>query len=199
VTGADGRYAFTVPADQVEGKLAILAVRVGLTRVVEVRALTLVVRPVAAGHLGGLIAGQVGDPAEVIIDPISEAAVQLLAEEGLATFTDAGVTAIVDAVREANADTVIENLMLEEAIDLARMTAAADPMVQMALQENRVCVGDCDDNGMVTIDEIITGVNMALGTVGLDACPPFDLDRRGTVTVDELLIAVGNALASCPA
>jgi post-segregation antitoxin (ccd killing protein) len=199
VTGADGRYAFTVPADQVEGKLAILAVRVGLTRVVEVRALTLVVRPVAAGRFGGLIAGQVVDPGEVIIDPISEAAVQLLAEEGLPTFTDAGVTAVVEAVRQANADTVIENLMLEEAIDLAKTTAAADPMVQMALQENRVCAGDCDDNDMVTIDEIITGVNIVLGTVGLEACPPFDLDGNGTVTIDELIIAVTNALGSCPA
>jgi hypothetical protein len=33
------------------------------------------------------------------------------------------------------------------------------------------CVGDCDDDGTVTVDEIVKGVNIALGELPLDQCP----------------------------
>ena len=59
------------------------------------------------------------------------------------------------------------------------------------------CVGDCDGSGDVTIDELIKGVNIALGSAGLDTCPEFDADRNGTVTVDEIILAVNNALLGC--
>jgi hypothetical protein len=49
----------------------------------------------------------------------------------------------------------------------------------------------------VTIDELIKGVNIALGSAGLDTCPEFDADRNGTVTVDEIILAVNNALLGC--
>jgi hypothetical protein len=59
------------------------------------------------------------------------------------------------------------------------------------------CVGDCDGSGDVTIDELIRGVNIALGTAGLDTCPEFDADHSGTVSVDEIILAVNNALLGC--
>jgi len=59
------------------------------------------------------------------------------------------------------------------------------------------CVGDCNEGGGVTIDEIITGINIALGLVPSDQCTPFDSDASGTVTVDELLQGVHNALNGC--
>jgi len=60
------------------------------------------------------------------------------------------------------------------------------------------CVGDCNGDGSVTVDEIITGVNIALGVTPLSACPVFDGNDDGTVTVDEILQAVNNALNGCP-
>lgn len=60
-----------------------------------------------------------------------------------------------------------------------------------------VCVGDCDRSGAVTVDELITGVNIALGTLPLDQCTLFDASGSGTVTVDEILTAVNNALGGC--
>jgi hypothetical protein len=59
------------------------------------------------------------------------------------------------------------------------------------------CVGNCDGVDGVTIDEIITGVNIALGLVRIDQCAPFDSDRSSTVTIDELLQGVQNALNGC--
>lgn len=59
------------------------------------------------------------------------------------------------------------------------------------------CVGDCDGSGAVTVDEIITGVNIALGTVSVDLCMAFDSDGNGRVTVDEILTGVNNALDGC--
>jgi hypothetical protein len=59
------------------------------------------------------------------------------------------------------------------------------------------CVGDCSSNGQVTVDEVITGVNIALGTVGMANCPAFDRDESGSVTVDELVEAIQRALQGC--
>jgi len=61
----------------------------------------------------------------------------------------------------------------------------------------RDCPGDCDDDGSVTVDEVITGVNIALDTIGLGQCPIFDTDDSGTVTIDELIVAINNALNGC--
>lgn len=61
------------------------------------------------------------------------------------------------------------------------------------------CVGDCNGDGAVTVDEIVTGVNIALDTVGVDSCPAFDTDGSTTVTVDEIITAVNLALGGCAA
>ena len=61
------------------------------------------------------------------------------------------------------------------------------------------CTGDCDGDGAVTVDEILVGVNIALGTAAPSACPNFDSNGDGSVTVDEILVAVNNALTGCPA
>lgn len=59
------------------------------------------------------------------------------------------------------------------------------------------CVGDCDGGGEVTIDEIIVGVNIALGVAEVSSCPRFDAGNDGSVTVDEVIQAVNAALSGC--
>ena len=61
------------------------------------------------------------------------------------------------------------------------------------------CVGDCDGNGEVTVDELITMVNIDLGTTPLSACRPGDADGDGEIVVNEIIAAVNNALLNCPA
>jgi len=59
------------------------------------------------------------------------------------------------------------------------------------------CIGDCDKSGVVTIDELVRGVNIVLGAQPLDACGSFDSDGNGLVTVHELTQAVNAALSGC--
>jgi V8-like Glu-specific endopeptidase len=60
------------------------------------------------------------------------------------------------------------------------------------------CVGDCHNDGEVTIEELLTGVSIALETTPLTACPSFDADGSGAVSVDEIITAVNNTLGACP-
>jgi len=60
------------------------------------------------------------------------------------------------------------------------------------------CVGDCDASGDVTVDEVITLVNIALGTATVDTCAAGDADASGDVTVDEIVTTVTIALEGCP-
>jgi len=59
------------------------------------------------------------------------------------------------------------------------------------------CTGDCDDDGKVTVTELVKGVNIALGLLSLDQCPSFNCDGTGEVTVDCLVKAVNAALNGC--
>lgn len=60
------------------------------------------------------------------------------------------------------------------------------------------CPGDCNGDGQVTIDELVKGVNIALGQQLLAACPAFDRGGDGQVTIDDLIAAVNAALTGCP-
>ena len=69
--------------------------------------------------------------------------------------------------------------------------------VQAGAQD--VCVGDCDGNGMVSIAELLTGVNIAFDPGQLARCPAFDLNVDGGVAINELLGAVNGAVQGCRA
>jgi photosystem II stability/assembly factor-like uncharacterized protein len=60
------------------------------------------------------------------------------------------------------------------------------------------CVGDCGGDGLVTVDELVRAVNVALGSAALSTCKAADGDCDGSVTVDELVSAVRAALEGCP-
>jgi len=58
-------------------------------------------------------------------------------------------------------------------------------------------IGDCNQDGCVTVDEILTAVNIALGTLRLDQCMELDSNGDGVVSIAEILTAVNNALSGC--
>ncbi|MBX3026445.1 heparinase II/III family protein [bacterium] len=59
------------------------------------------------------------------------------------------------------------------------------------------CVGDCDRDGVVSIDELTLALRAALGAGPLASCRSADADGDGRVTIDELLAAVRRALLGC--
>ena len=59
------------------------------------------------------------------------------------------------------------------------------------------CVGDCNTNNAVTVDELMVMINVALGTLETSRCPSGDADEDGQITIAEIIQAVNNALNGC--
>jgi hypothetical protein len=60
------------------------------------------------------------------------------------------------------------------------------------------CCGDCNGDGSVTINDLITAVNNALDGCGAAPCCG-DCGGDGQVTINDLISAVNNALGGCTA
>ena len=60
------------------------------------------------------------------------------------------------------------------------------------------CTGDCDRSHEVTVNEIITMVNIGLGNAALSTCTAGDANGSGEITVNEIIAAVNNGLNGCP-
>lgn len=60
------------------------------------------------------------------------------------------------------------------------------------------CVGDCNGNCVVTVDELIIMVNIALDDNGTARCVAGDVNGDGHITINEIIAAVNNALTECP-
>ncbi|GIW43583.1 MAG: hypothetical protein KatS3mg077_0865 [Candidatus Binatia bacterium] len=58
------------------------------------------------------------------------------------------------------------------------------------------CLGDCGGDGEVTVNEIITMVNIALGNAPVSTCPVADPNGDGQVTIEEIIQAVNSLLSS---
>ena len=61
----------------------------------------------------------------------------------------------------------------------------------------QACGGDCNGDGEVTVNELITMVNIALGTADVSTCLAGDADSSGGITINEIIAAVNNALNGC--
>jgi len=59
------------------------------------------------------------------------------------------------------------------------------------------CPADCNNDGQVSIEELIVAVQIALNDLPLSSCGEIDADRSGNVGVNELVAAVSRALDGC--
>jgi hypothetical protein len=59
------------------------------------------------------------------------------------------------------------------------------------------CVGDCNDNGVVAVNELVTGVNIVLDRADVAECEDFDINGSNTITVNELVSGVNALLRGC--
>lgn len=83
----------------------------------------------------------------------------------------------------------LESLTDDEFVTSPRF---ADPFAPVA------CPGDCDFGGAVTVDELIGGINVALGEATYAHCVGMDVSGDGEVSVDELVAVMNLALGGCP-
>jgi hypothetical protein len=70
-------------------------------------------------------------------------------------------------------------------------------VVSSATAAHGACAGDCDENGTVTVGELVQAVNLALGIPDIAGCPATDTDGNGEIGIAELLAAVNSALIDC--
>ena len=83
--------------------------------------------------------------------------------------------------------------------DVTSFALAAPAPENNAGQTARLgCVADCNGDGQVSVDEILTMVDIALGNVPLSECEPGDANHDGQIAINEILTAVDNALNGCP-
>jgi hypothetical protein len=61
------------------------------------------------------------------------------------------------------------------------------------------CVGDCNGDGAVTVNELVLMVNVALESAPASTCAAGDADSDGMIQITEIVGAVNNALGECPA
>jgi hypothetical protein len=71
------------------------------------------------------------------------------------------------------------------------VTALVDPNAPSS------CSGDCNADGVINIEDLVTGVNVVLGRAATASCMTLDRNGDGAVAVDELVAAVANALSGC--
>jgi hypothetical protein len=58
--------------------------------------------------------------------------------------------------------------------------------------------GDCNGDGEVRINEVVTAVGIALGTASVGDCGAIDLNGDGQVTIAEIISATNALLSGCP-
>lgn len=80
---------------------------------------------------------------------------------------------------------------------LAAAVLTACAVVAVAGPLRAQCVGDCGGDDQVSISDLITGVNIALGLQPVSACEAF-ANSQGEVTIAQLITGVNNALNGCP-
>ena len=61
------------------------------------------------------------------------------------------------------------------------------------------CAGDCDRDGDVSIDELVTSVGIAVEQRSVDGCRLADRDGDARIGIHELVAAVAASLEGCPA
>jgi hypothetical protein len=81
--------------------------------------------------------------------------------------------------------------------------SATDSVSQVKVTSAQVtamgsCVGDCNGDGEVTVNELITMVNIALGNANVSTCTAGDANGDGEITINEIIAGVNNALNGCP-
>lgn len=74
-----------------------------------------------------------------------------------------------------------------------------DTFAYTACGSCEACLGDCNIDCQVTVDEIVRAVDIALGAEPMSGCFQADGTGDGQVTVDEVLQMVNSALNGCPA
>ena len=77
------------------------------------------------------------------------------------------------------------------------VTETATPTATTTPGAPITCVADCDENGVVSMPELIRAVRIALATLPLAECEQADANGNGFPGIDELVRAVASSVNGC--
>lgn len=89
-------------------------------------------------------------------------------------------------------------LIRPAALAIALSTVGPPTVAALPPVVPETCVGDQDDDGVVSLAELVRGIGIALGD-GSDFCAVYDANRTGQVDVGDLIAAVSDSLHGCGA
>ncbi|MDX2166516.1 MAG: hypothetical protein SF182_05610 [Deltaproteobacteria bacterium] len=78
----------------------------------------------------------------------------------------------------------------------SRIAAVALAALLSSAARASVPCPECNGDGMVAINELVTGIAIALGERSLDDCPAMDADGDGALRIAEIITALNVALGS---
>lgn len=90
-----------------------------------------------------------------------------------------------------------ERVITLNAVDADGMRGTASVTIHVATPVPE-CAGDCRRDGVVTVNDLLTMVNVALEAARPSACLAGDRNYDGRITVNEILTAVQRLLQGCP-
>jgi hypothetical protein len=135
----------------------------------------------------------------VRLGPASEAAVRLLEQAGPASFADQGIRDVLFAVDDATSDETFAGEDPSGAVQTALDLALAHPPVDEAVRATRpFCIGDCNDDRQVRLEEILLLVNIAMQNTSIARCIAGNSTAEAAISVDELIRVIDSALTACP-
>jgi len=79
----------------------------------------------------------------------------------------------------------------------ATPTESAPPHTATPTSAPRPCVGDCNGDHQVMVNELVIGVTIALGSAPTSQCPAFDVNADHMLLVNELIGGVKALLNGC--
>lgn len=105
---------------------------------------------------------------------------------------------VADSAGQLLSEARSEDGVLEVRLALPTPTPTATPLPTSTSTPPPAlrCVGDCNHDDTVTIEEIVHMVAVAQGEIGL-SCAAADPNGDGAVTIEEILLAVNFALSGC--
>ena len=171
---------------------------------------TLQVDRVLAGDVdGGLLSGTLAVNGTLLVDPDAP----LPTPTGTATATPTATTTptatntptrtptlTATATRTATATATASASATPTASDTPQPTATDTPTDTPLPSPTATpipCPGDCNGDGVVAINELVTAVNVSTDVLAVSACRAADRDGNGRVTIDELIAAVNAASGGC--
>jgi hypothetical protein len=129
----------------------------------------------------------------LVIDPITPRTLYAGTQGGVFKSTDAGST-----WNALNTGLTTPNVLAIDPLEPRRVYAGTYGGGVFAIEQVLPsCVGDCAGADTVAINDLVTLVNIALGTTQPSACPNGGLPLGGEVDVAVIIQAVNNALNGC--